>query len=109
MNAVMTMFATFVAFCSGVVCVTEAVNRIFKVQGTVAKLIVSWMVSVAMAALGFGLQLGLFVEFGTPDQWQGWVKAFFVAIGCALCSNYAYDRDEIWMLLQQLFNIFKKK
>lgn len=44
------MFATFVAFCSGVVFITEAVNRLFKVQGGTPKLIVSWVLSLGLAA-----------------------------------------------------------
>lgn len=109
MTALMTMFATFVAFCGGVVFITEAVNRIFKVQNSTAKLIVSWVLSLGLAALGFGLQLGIFADCGTVTEWQGWVKAELIGLGCALCSNYAYDREEIWTLLQQLFSIFKKR
>ena len=52
------MFATFVAFVSGVIAITEAVNKLFKVEGTTAKFIVSWVVAIGMACLGFGLQLG---------------------------------------------------
>ena len=108
MNSIMTMFATFVAFCAGVVILTEAVNRIFKVTGSTAKLIVSWVLSLGMAALGFGLQLGIFADCGAITEWTGWVKAELIGLGCALCSNYAYDHNEIWQLLQKLFGIFKK-
>ena len=109
MTSIMTMLATFVGFCSLVVLITEAVNRIFKVQGQTAKLIMSWVLSLGLAALGFGLQLGIFADCGTPDQWQGWVKALLIGLGCAVCSNYAYDHDEIWALLQKLFGLFKRK
>lgn len=109
MTSIMTMFATFVAFCSGVVLITETVNRIFKVQGSTAKLIMSWVLSLGLAALGFGLQLGIFADCGAVNEWQGWVKAELIGLGCALCSNYAYDHEEIWKLLQQLFGIFGRK
>ena len=109
MEMIFTMFATFVAFCSGVVLLTESVSRLFKVQGKTPKLIVSWVMSLGLAALGFGLQLGIFAEIGAVTEWQGWVKAELIGLGCALCSNYAYDRDEIWTLLQQLFSIFGRK
>lgn len=105
----MTMFATFVAFCSGVVLITEAVNRLLKVEGSTAKLIVSWVLSLGLAALGFGLQLGIFADCGAVTEWQGWVKAGLIGLGCALCSNYAYDHEEIWTLLQKLFGIFGRK
>ncbi len=109
MSSLMMMFATFVAFCGGVVVITEAVNRLLKVQGGKPKLIVSWVLSLGLAALGFGLQLGIFADCGAVTEWQGWVKAELIGLGCALCSNYAYDHEEIWTLLQQLFGIFGRK
>ena len=109
MELLMTMFATFVAFVSGVVFLTEAVNKLFKVEGSTPKLIVSWVMSLGMAALGFGLQLGFFAEIGDVSTWQGWVKCLLIGLGCGLCANKIYDREEIWKLLEQLFSLFKKK
>ncbi len=105
----MTMFATFVAFVLGVMTITEAVNKLFKIENGTAKLIASWVLSLALAALGFALQLGFFADCGTPDMWQGWVKAALVGIGCGLCANGLYNRDEMWQLLELIFGIFKKK
>lgn len=105
----MTMFATFVAFVLGVMTITEAVNKLFKIENGTAKLIVSWVLSLALAAAGFALQLGFFADCGTPDMWQGWVKAALVGIGCGLCANGLYNRDEMWQLLELIFGIFKKK
>ena len=105
----MTMFATFVAFVLGVMTITEAVNKLFKVENGTAKLVVSWVLSLSLAALGFALQLGFFANCGTPDMWQGWVKAALVGIGCGLCANGLYDRNEMWQLLELIFGIFKKK
>jgi len=105
----MTMFATFVAFVLGVMTLTEAVNKLFKVENGTAKLVVSWVLSLSLAAAGFALQLGFFADCGTPDMWQGWVKAALVGIGCGLCANGLYDRNEMWQLLELIFGIFKKK
>ncbi len=107
-SVVLTMFSTFVAFVAAVVAITEAVNKLFKVEGTVAKLIVSWVLSLALSAVGLALQLGMFADLGTPDQWQAWVKAVLVGIGCALAANKIYDREEIWTLLEWIFSFFKK-
>ena len=109
METLMTMFSSFVLFVGGVLFLTEAVNKLFKVQGSTPKLIVSWVLSIALAALGFGLQLGFFADCGSIDTWQGWTKAALVGIGCGLCANKMYDREEIWRLLEQIFSIFKKK
>lgn len=107
-SVILTMFSTFVAFVAAVVAITEAVNKLFKVEGTVAKLIVSWALSLALSAVGLALQLGMFADLGTPDQWQAWVKAVLVGIGCALAANKIYDREEIWTLLEWIFSFFKK-
>ena len=42
-------------------------------------------------------------------MWQGWVKATLVGIGCGLCANGLYNRDEMWQLLELIFGIFKRK
>lgn len=107
-SVILTMFSTFVAFVAAVIAITEAVNKLFKVEGTVAKLIVSWVLSLALSAVGLALQLGMFADLGTPDQWQAWVKAVLVGIGCALAANKIYDREEIWKLLEWIFSFFKK-
>lgn len=107
-SVILTMFSTFVAFVAAVIAITEAVNKLFKVEGIVAKLIVSWVLSLALSAVGLALQLGMFADLGTPDQWQAWVKALLVGIGCALAANKIYDREEIWTLLEWIFSFFKK-
>ena len=108
METITTMFATFVAFVSGVLFITEAVNKLFKIENTNVRLIMSWVMSFGLAALGFYLQLGFFADCGAITEWQGWVKAMFVALGCGWCANYMYDRNEMWRLLEWLFSFFEK-
>ena len=109
MNTLTTMFATFVAFVGGVIIIAEAVNKLFKVEKPTAKLIISWVLSLGIAALGFWQQWGFFADCGTPDMWQGWVKAALIGLGCGLCANKIYDREEIWRLLEMIFSMFKRK
>lgn len=108
-SSILTMFATFVAFVGGVVAITEAVNKLFKVEGTIPKLIVSWVLSLGLAAAGLALQLGMFADLGTPDQGIAWVKTALIGIGCALAANKVYDMNEIWTLLEWIFGFFKKE
>lgn len=103
------MFATFVAFVSGMILIVETVNKLFKVENKNAKLIISWVLSLGVAALAFWQQWGFFADCGTPDQWQGWVKTLLIGFGCALAANKIYDRDEIWNLLETIFGFFKKR
>lgn len=106
MGTLTTMFATFVAFVSGVLFITEAVNKLFKIENTNVRLIMSWVMSFTLAALGFYMQIGFFADCGSVDTWQGWVKALLVALGCGWCANYMYDRNEMWRLLEWLFSFF---
>lgn len=107
MEMLTTLFATFVAFVGGVIGITEAVNRLFKVQGQIPKLIVSWVLSIGLAILGLVLQLGFFADCGPIDNWVSWVKTVLIGLGCGLCANKIYDREEIWNIIQYIFSGFK--
>ena len=109
MEVLATMFSTFVLFVAGVMTITEMVNKFFKVQGKTAKLIISWVLSIFLATLGFWQQIGFFAGCGTPDMWQGWVKAALIGLGCGWCANGLYNRDEMWTLLEKIFPLFGKK
>lgn len=103
------MFAGFVAFVGGSIVIIEAINKLFKIQNSTTKLILSWVLSIALACVGFGFQLGFFAEIGDVNQWQGWVKTVLIGLGCGLCANKIYDREEVWKLLEMIFSIFKSK
>lgn len=107
-STIIVMFSTFVAFVGGVIAITEAVNKLFRVENKRAKLIISWVLSIGLAVLGFVLKLGFFAEFGNPNMWQSWVQVALVGIGCGLAANKIYDRNEIWNLLEYIFSFFKK-
>ena len=108
MQTIVAMFATFVAFVSGVIAITEAVNKLFKVENQSIKLLVSWLMSFGLAALGFYLQLGFFADCGPVDIWQGWVKAMLIGLGCGWCANKMYNREEMWRMLEWVFSFFDK-
>ena len=109
MSVIATMFATFVTFVSGIILITETVNKIFKVENQTAKLIISWVLSLGVAALAFWQQWGFFAEIGDITTWHGWVKTLLIGFGCGLAANKIYDREEIWRLLEMIFSMFKKK
>ena len=109
MNDLMTMFATFVAFVSGTIVITEAVNNLFKIKNSTAKLIISWVMPIILAVVGFVFQLGFFADCGTINEWQGWIKTVLIGFGCGLCANNIYDREEIWTLLKVFFPTIKKE
>lgn len=108
MEMLISIFSSFVAFVSGVLFITEAVNKLFRVENGNVKLIISWVMSFGLAALGFAMQLGFFADCGAITEWQGWVKAMLIGLGCGLCANKLYDRDEMWRFLEWLFSFFSK-
>ena len=108
MEILISMFSSFVAMVSGVIFVTEAVNKLFKVENQSIKLLVSWLMSFGLAALGFYLQLGFFADCGPVDTWQGWVKAMLIGLGCGWCANKMYNREEMWRMLEWVFSFFDK-
>lgn len=108
MERLIALFASFAGFCTGVVLITETINRIFKIEGQTAKFFMSWAVSLGLACIGFGFQLGFFSDCGAINEWQGWVKAVFIGVFCAVCSNKTYDMNEIWRALQIIFSFFDK-
>lgn len=108
MESLMTMFASFALFCAGVITITETINRIFNIEGQTAKFLMSWAVSLGLACIGFGFQLGFFSDCGAINEWQGWVKTVFIGVFCAVCSNKTYDMNEIWRVLQIIFSFLDK-
>ena len=107
-TTLMTMFSSFVLFVSGVIVINEAIFKLFKVENSRTKLILSWVFSIALACVGFALQLGFFADCGPVDTWQGWVKTAFIGFGCGLAANKIYDREEIWDILEWVFSFFNK-
>ena len=109
METLMTMFATFVGFVGGVILITEFINKLFKVENSRVKWIISWVMSIGLAIVGFVLQLGIFADCGTVDQWFAWVKVVLIGVGCAFAANKTYDANEIWTALEWLFSFFEKE
>ena len=110
----LTYFGTFVLFATGVTLVTEFINDLFKVPSKPdakisPKQIVSWVVAITGACLGFVLQLGFFADFGTVNQWQGWVMTAATGFGAGLAANGIYDINMIYEALQFIFRFLKPK
>lgn len=109
METIMTMFASFVGFVGAVSLITEFINKLFKVENGRVKWIISWVMSIGLAIVGFVLQLGIFADCGTVDQWFAWVKVVLIGVGCAFAANKIYDANEIWTALEWLFSFFEKE
>ena len=93
MEILITMFASFVGFVGGVILITEFVNKLFKVENSRVKWVISWVLSIGLAAVGFWQQLGFFAACGEITDWLGWVKAILIGVGCAFAANKTYDAN----------------
>lgn len=105
-------FGTFVLFATGVTMVAEFINDLFKIPSKPdakisPKQIVSWVVAIAGACLGYALQLGFFADFGTVNQWQGWVMTAATGFGAGLAANGIYDINVIYEALKFIFQFLK--
>lgn len=107
-TTLMTMFASFVGFVGGVILITEFINKLFKVENSRVKWVISWVLSLGLSAIGFWQQIGFFADCGDITQWQGWVKTILIGVGCAFAANKTYDANEIWNALEWLFSFFNK-
>lgn len=108
MENLITMFSTFVGYVGAIILITEFINKLFKVENSRVKWIISWVMSIGLAIVGFVLQLGIFADCGTVDQWFAWVKVVLIGVGCAFAANKTYDANEIWTALEWLFSLFEK-
>lgn len=70
------MFATFVGFVTGVLFITEMVNKMFKVENTNVRMVVSWVMSFGLAALGLWMQKEWVLNIKRQCEEQG-VPFFF--------------------------------
>mgnify|MGYP003306963989 CR=1 FL=1 len=103
------MFATFAAFAAGTVVITEFINKLFKINNSTAKQIMSWIMSVGLAVIGLVCQFGFFTEYGTTADWHAWVLTIVTGIGTGLASNGIYDIKFVHEFVQWLFGFMKPK
>lgn len=108
-NAFLEFFGSFAAFAGGVVVVTQFLNQLFNVKAGWAQQLISWLTSMGMAALGYGMQWGYLAALGTPDQWQGWVMAGVAGFGAGLASNGLYDIKIVQTVVEWIWSFIRKK
>lgn len=102
----------FLQPATGVTLVAEFINDLFKVPSNhkakiSPKQIVSWVVAITGACLGYVLQLGFFADFGTVDQWQGWAMTVATGFGAGLAANGIYDINVVYEVLKFIFQFLK--
>lgn len=111
-TTILSYFGTFALFAAGVTIIAEFINDLFKVSSKPEtrispKQAVSWVVAILGACLGYALQVGFFTEFGTVDQWQGWVMTAVTGLGAGLVANGIYDVNIIQDALKFIFQFLK--
>ena len=101
-------FATFGSIAAMHDFIVELIVKTFKIEKSWLKQLVSWVIPIAVAIVGFVLNLGMFAQFGGMTEWQGWVYTVLVGLGMGLTSNGIFDIELVKSLLNAISNLFKK-
>ncbi len=88
---------TLTALAASVTAVTEFLKRQIQTKGFIAQ-ILSWIVAIALSALGWWLQVGMYVGVE-------WFWIFIYGLAGGLVSNGIFDTG----IVKAIINIFKKK
>ena len=102
-------FATFVAFVAGVTTITEFFKKVCNITKKGWMIGTAMIVAVCLSVLGYGLQIGFFAEYGTVNQWQGWIMSILTGAGAGLASCGLYDIDAIEKLVKWIWSFIKPK
>lgn len=78
-----TWFVTLGAFVAAVMMVTEFIKKAFKIEGNWA-MILSWIIAIALAAVGWILQYGIFAGLT-------WYWGLIYALSAGLIANKGYE------------------
>ena len=105
---ILNYFGTFAAFAGGVVVITKFLNEIFKITSKGWKQAMAWIVAIIMAVFGFYTQTGFFANYGSVNEWYGWVLTVITGFGAGLAANGLYDINYIRIALDWIAQLFKK-
>ena len=94
-------FASFASLVGAVPFVTEFLRGLFKLEGGIGIQIISWLTGVALAFIGWGLGLGMFVG-------MIWWHVLVIGVGASLAANGFFDTGIVLAILKAL-GIMKKQ
>lgn len=106
---ILAIFGTLALFATGVVAVTEFLNKLFKISNDNFKQYMSWIVSTVLSVVGLVGQLGFFAEYGTVNDWYAWVLTVLTGFGVGLMSNGEYDIKQVREFLHFIESLIKPK
>lgn len=98
MVAVNEYFGSIATLVALVPLITQFPKKWFNLQGIWIQ-VVSWLISVALAFIGWGFGLGMFVEITV------WWHVLAVGVGVGLAANGVFDISYVRMFLNWLFGI----
>ena len=98
MVAVNEYFGSIATLVALVPLITQFPKKWFNLQGIWIQ-VVSWLISVALAFIGWGFGLGMFVEITL------WWHVLAVGVGVGLAANGVFDISYVRMFLNWLFGI----
>lgn len=91
----MGTFATLAGFALAIPLVTQFIKNLFKIEGGFLAQVLSWVISVFIAGVGFLFEWGIFAEIE-------WYIAAIYAVSGALVANGIFDLELVKTLLTAL-------
>ncbi len=88
-------FASLIAFCPLVIFITEWLKQHIKVSGGLNQLF-SWLVSIGLAFVGWGLNLGMFNNIE-------WYVVIVYGLAAGLVCNGIFDIKVVQSILNAIF------
>lgn len=86
-----TLFSTLGGLSTLTVCLTNIINKLFNIQISGLKVLISWIISILLSIFGLIFGLGLFLDYGTIYEINAWVYTILTGIGLGFISNGIYD------------------
>lgn len=98
------------------VIIMNWITTFFKIKKGWVKQVLTWVMSVGEAVVGFIFSLGLFALYTTLPAWEGWTFTVLTGLAVGLVANGIYDipltqklLDAIISLIKIIVDLFKKK
>ena len=89
------------------VIIINWITTFFKIKKGWVKQLLTWVMSVGEAIVGFIFSLGLFVVFTTLPAWEGWTFTVLTGLAVGLVANGIYDIPLTQKLLDAIISLIK--
>lgn len=94
-------FTTFGTLMAAIPIVTEALKKVFKVDGGIWAQVIAWLIGIVIALFGYFFDLGLFADYN-------WWQSILIGLICGFGANGLFDIPLVSWILQTIFGTKKE-